>query len=260
MLKHRVIPTLLVENGMLVKGVGFDGWRRVGALMPAVKVFNRRDVDELIVLDITATREGRGPDLKTVRAVALECSVPLTVGGGVKDTSTVRELLRAGADKIALNSALFTHPTLLQEAARLFGSQCIVASIDVRSDASGKDLCSAEQGKRIHPIHPDVWAKELQSRGAGEILLTRVERDGTMTGYDIELIRRVSASVTVPLIASGGCGSHADMVAALHAGADAVAAGAMFQFTEQTPREAKRALAAAGFPVRSPLVQSGERS
>jgi len=249
-LKVRVIPTLLWKSIGLVKGIGFDSWRRVGTALPAVKVYNTRDVDELILLDITATAEGRPPDIEIVAELASECFVPFTVGGGISDVTTVRKLLRAGADKIVINSAAYRLPELVTEVALRFGSQCIVASIDVRCH-EGRYECFALSGREATGRAPEEWAQQLENYGAGEILLTRVEFDGMMSGYDVELIRRVSDSVTIPVIASGGAGHYAHMYAALTEGrASAVAAASMFHFTEQTPAEAKAYLAARGIPVR----------
>ena len=252
MLKVRVIPTLLWKDGSLVKGTGFDSWRRVGAAMPAIKVYNTRDVDELVLMDIAATAEGRGPDLGEIDALARECFVPFTVGGGVASVETVRDLLRAGADKVIVNSAAYPDPALITEAALRFGSQCVVAAIDVLRGDDGEYACCARSGAQRMGIGPVQWARRLEQLGAGEILLTRIERDGTLQGYDIDLLAQVSAAVSIPVIAAGGAGSYDDMLQALRSGgASAVAAGAMFQFTEQTPREAKQFLAAHGIPVRA---------
>jgi cyclase len=252
MLKARVIPTLLWKDGSLVKGTGFDSWRRIGAAMPAIKVYNTRDVDELVLMDITATAESRGPDLAEIDVLARECFVPFTVGGGVASVEMVRDLLRAGADKVIVNSAAYANPALVSEAALRFGSQCVVAAIDaLRGDDGGYECC-ARSGTLRMGIGPVQWAKRLEALGAGEILLTRIERDGTLQGYDVDLLALVTAAVSIPVIAAGGAGSYDDMLRALRTGgASAVAAGAMFQFTEQTPREAKRFLAAHGVPVRA---------
>jgi len=249
-LKVRLIPTLLWKDVGLVKGVRFDSWRRIGSVLPAIKVYNARDVDELILLDITATLEHREPDHESVREFAEECSVPLTIGGGIRTTDQIAALLSAGADKVALNTALYEDPALVDRAARQFGSQCVVASIDAarRSDASY--TCASCSGTRDTGRAPLDVAGEAVERGAGEILLTSIDRDGTMTGYDVDLIRQV-AVLSVPVIASGGAGSYAHMIDAVgRGGASAVAAASIFHFTEQTPAEAKAALHAAGIPVR----------
>ncbi len=254
MLKVRVIPTLLWKDVGLVKGVRFDSWRRVGSVLPAIKVYNSRDVDELVLVDITASSAGRSPDHESVADFADECSVPLTVGGGICEHDQIVALLRAGADKVALNSALFERPALVDDGARQFGSQCVVASVDVRRDAAGGLRCLSHSGTRDTGRDPVQWARELADRGAGEILLTSVDRDGTMTGYDLDLISRVAAAVAIPVIASGGAGTYQHMVDAVRqAGASAVAAASMFHFTEQTPAAAKAAMHAAGIPVRHAL-------
>jgi cyclase len=249
-LKVRVIPTLLWKDYGLVKGVRFDSWRRVGSVLPAIKVYNARDVDELVLLDITASAQERSPDDESVTEFADECFVPLTVGGGIRTHAQIVALLRAGADKVSLNTSLFAEPHLVDEAARKFGSQCVVASLDVRQ-ADGGYTCMSHAGTRDTGREPVAFARELVERGAGEILLTSVDRDGTMTGYDLELTSRVAAAVPIPVIASGGAGTYAHLVdAVVQAGASAVAAASMFHFTEQTPAEAKAAMLAAGIPVR----------
>lgn len=260
MLKVRVIPTLLWKDFGLVKGVRFDSWRRVGSVLPAIRVYNARDVDELVLVDITASSAGRSPDHESVTDFADECSVPLTVGGGICQHEQIVRLLHAGADKVALNTALFERPQLVDDAARQFGSQCVVASVDVRRGDGGELQCLSHSGTRDTGRSPVAWARELADRGAGEILLTSVDRDGTMTGYDLDLIGRVAAAVAVPVIASGGAGTYQHLVeAVLHAGASAVAAASMFHFTEQTPAAAKAAMHAAGIPVRHALGVAAHR-
>jgi cyclase len=254
-LKVRVIPTLLWKDLGLVKGIGFDSWRRVGPVLPALKVYNTRDVDELILVDIVASRAGGGPDHESVADFSEECTVPLTVGGGISTLAQIVSLLHAGADKISLNTACFERPALVDEAAARFGAQCVVASIDVRRLEDGRRTVVSHAGSQVTNREPVAWARELADRGAGEILLTAVERDGTMQGYDLDLIARVAAAVDVPVIASGGAGSYDHMVQAVQqAGASAVAAASMFHFTEQTPAGAKRAMHAAGIPVRTNFV------
>ena len=254
MLKVRIIPTLLWKNPGLVKGVGFDSWRRVGTVLPAVKVYNVRDVDELIVVDVTATREGRVPQRSWVRGFAPFCFVPLTVGGGITDVDQITELLRGGADKVSIGSAAFERPELIGRAAGRFGSQCVVVSLDARREGGGEAECIARSGTIATGRTPAEAARDMCDRGAGEILLTSIDRDGTMSGYDLDLIAEVAGAIDVPLIASGGAGNYQHMIEAVRAGASAVAAASMFHFTEQTPAEAKKALAAAGIPVRQNLM------
>jgi cyclase len=251
MLKTRIIPTLLWKDVGLVKGVGFDSWRRVGPVLPAIKVYNARDVDELVLVDIVASREGTVPDVDSVHDFADECFVPFTVGGGITNLEQIQSLLRAGADKVSINSAAWADPQLIDRAARRFGAQCVVVSIDVRRGDDQGYLCFSHSGTVETGRCPEEWAREAESRGAGELLLTSIERDGTMEGYDLGLIERVVRAVNVPVIASGGAGSYEDMRQAIQeAGASAVAAASIFHFTERTPAEAKSYLAAAGIPVR----------
>lgn len=258
MLKIRVIPTLLWKNFGLVKGVRFDSWRRVGPVLPAIQVYNTREVDELILVDILAGRENAEPDCESVDEFSSQCFVPLTVGGGVTSIAQIQALLRAGADKISINSATYADPALVEAAARRFGAQCIVASIDARRQDDNGYRCYSHAGTVATGRRPDQWARELEQRGAGEILITSIDQDGTMEGYDLELIQSVSRAVNLPVIASGGAGNYEHMrLAVQEAGASAVAAASIFHFTEQTPREAKAYLAAAGLPVRSGLAATG---
>jgi len=258
MLKVRVIPTLLWKSLGLVKGVRFDSWRRVGTIMPAVKVYNNREVDELVLLDIEATREQRAPEYEMIEEIAAECFVPLTVGGGVLDVEMVRGLLRAGADKVCINTAAYADPELIRVAADRFGAQCIVIGIDARRGVDGTYECVSHSGTKVAGKDPVTWARQVEMLGAGEILLTSVDRDGTMEGYDLQLVANVAAAVRIPVIASGGAGSYGHLHEAIVSGASAVAAASIFHFTEQTPREAKRFLKERGVPVREPLVSLGK--
>ena len=254
MLKLRVIPTLLWKHFGLVKGVAFDSWRRVGPVLPAVKVYNQREVDELVLLDIVAHLSSDAPDFESIAEFGQECFVPLTVGGGVTHIDQVQRLLRAGADKVAVNTEAYARPSFINDIANRHGSQCVVASVDVRFQEGGW-LCFSHAGQKNTGLDVISWVKELEDRGAGEILITSIERDGTMQGYDLALIEAVAQAVKIPVIASGGAGNYQHMVEAVtQAGASAVAAASMFHFTEQTPAGAKQALAAAGVPVRVPLV------
>jgi cyclase len=234
-----------------VKGAGFDSWRRVGPVLPAIKVYNARDVDELILVDITATQEGELPDHDSVNDYSEECAVPLTVGGGITSVEQVLALLHSGADKIAINSAAYTHPELIEAAASRFGAQCVVASVDVRRMDDGSYRCFSHAGTQDTGREVEQWARELAARGAGEILLTSIERDGTMGGYDLALVEKIARAVDIPVIASGGAGSYQHMIDVVQqAGASAVAAASIFHFTELTPAGAKVAMQAAGIPVR----------
>ncbi len=251
MLKHRVMPTLLFKEVGLVKGVRYDSWRRVGAAMQAVKVYNLRQVDELVFLDIAATPGGNRPDVQQIDELADVCFMPMTVGGGIRSIDDIRDLLRVGADKVAINTAAVETPSLIADAAAQFGSQCITVSIDVKACDDGTPEVVTHCGTKSTGHDPVAWASEVEHLGAGEILLGSVDRDGTMQGYDIAMVRAISDAVGVPVIASGGAGSYADMAAIIEkGGADAVAAASIFHFTEQTPMGAKQFLHAHGLPVR----------
>jgi cyclase len=258
MLKVRVIPTLLWKDVGLVKGEKFDSWRRVGTVMPSIKVYNTREVDELILLDITATGAKREPDYISIEELAAECFVPLTFGGGIWNIEIVKKVLRAGADKVAINSALFENPKLVSETADRFGSQCVIASLDVKKTGENSWECFSHSGTRPTGRDPILFAKELEKLGAGEILLTSIERDGTMTGYDLEITRRIAHELRIPVIASGGAGNYEHMFEALSVGAQAVAAAAIFHFTEQTPLESKAYLLQKGIPVRDSQKKIGK--
>jgi cyclase len=254
MLKVRVIPTLLWKDYGLVKGVAFNSWRRVGSVLPAIKVYNRRNVDELVLLDIAASCDNGEFDDVSLVDFADECFVPLTCGGGVRTIEDARRLLRAGADKVCVNSSAYADPAIVSAIAAEFGVQCAVASIDARATDNGH-RCFRKAGREATLHTPADWAARMQDCGAGEILLTSIDRDGTMQGYDLALTESVVRRVSIPVIASGGAGSYADMIDAVaKAGASAVAAASIFHFTEQTPQGAKQAMAAAGIPVRLPLA------
>lgn len=210
-----------------------------------VQLLERREVDELIILDIAATPDGRGPRFDEVRALTENLFMPVTVGGGVKDVSDIRRLLANGADKVAINTMAIERPELVSEGAKRFGSQAIVVSIDV---AAGQ--CYSRCGANGTGITPSECAVEMEYRGAGEILLTSIDRDGTLEGYDLDLIHEVSQAVAIPVVAAGGCGSYEHVAQAIRAGAHAAAVGAMFQFTENTPRGASRYLNEHGIAAR----------
>ncbi len=251
MLKTRIIPTLLFKGLGLVKGKSFDSWRRVGAALQSIRVYNLREVDELVFLDIAATPGGARPNFREIDELADNCFMPMTVGGGVKSIEDIRDLLAVGADKVAINTAAVETPELIRDGAREFGAQCVVVAIDVKRGADGTPQVATHCGRTLTGRHPVEWAKQAASLGAGEILLTSVERDGTMEGYDVDVTREVAAAVDVPVIASGGCGSYQHMADVLeNTRASALAAASIFHFTEQTPREAKRFLSERGFRVR----------
>lgn len=255
MLKVRIIPTLLWKQFGLVKGTGFDSWRRVGPVLPAVKVYNQREVDELILVDILAHSSEDALDYESIDDFGQDCFVPLTVGGGIYCMEQVQRLLRAGADKVSINTAAYAKPDLINQIAGRHGSQCVVASIDARAMGNGW-CCFSHAGTKNTGREVVAWARELEDRGAGEILITSIERDGTMLGYDLALIEAVVAAVRIPVIASGGAGNYQHMIDAVRqAGASAVAAASIFHFTEQTPAEAKSAMSGVGVPVRQPFYR-----
>ncbi len=255
MLKTRIIPTLLWKGYGLVKGIGFDSWRPIGTVLPAIKIYNTRQVDELILLDISATGEEREPDYLSIEEYTSECFVPLTYGGGISSLDHIRNTLRAGADKVCLNTIAFEEPLLIKTASGRFGSQCIVVSIDARKKVNGEYECFIRNGTHPTGKKPVEFAKEVEALGAGEILICSIERDGSLEGYDVPLIREVAEAVSIPVIASGGCSGYRNMYEALTEGkASAIAASAIFSFTECTPFEAKLFLKDFGIPVR--LVES----
>lgn len=241
-LAHRVIPTILVKGRTMVKGERFNPWRSVGLAAQAVRIHQARGVDEVCILDVGATPEGRGPDLGLVEELSDVLFAPLAVGGGVQSLDDVTALLRAGADKVVIGTYA---PPIVLPAARHFGSQAIVAALDV----TGRKV-AWQCGRAVSNLDPVDYAKQLADEGAGEILLTSIDREGTQQGYDLDLIRKVSSAVSIPVIAHGGCSGYEDMAAAIAAGASAVAAGALFQFTDATPLEAARYLAARGIEAR----------
>jgi cyclase len=209
-----------------------------------IRVYENREVDELILLDIAATPEGRGPDIETIKSVTSETFMPLTVGGGVRSLDDISDLLNAGADKVAIGTASLRFD-FIRDAAKKFGSQCITVSIDARDG-----FVATNCGQFTTNVCPYAWADMVETMGAGEILLTSIDRDGTLEGYDLDLIRSVAEAVDIPVIASGGARDYADFAAAFEAGAHAVAASALFQFTESTPKGAKHYLKEQGIPVR----------
>lgn len=250
MLKTRILPTLLFKDVGLVKGVGFDSWRRVGSAMQAVKVYNMREVDELLFFDISATPDNRRPDFRQIEELAAECFMPMTVGGGVRSVDDIRELLKVGADKVAINTGAVETPRLISEGASNFGTQCIVVGIDVKASPTGWQVYT-HCGSRPTGLDPVAHARAVEALGAGEIVLTSIDRDGTMTGYDVEITRRIAEAVSIPVIASGGAGNYGHMAEVLrHSKAAAVAAASIYHFTEQTPKEAKAFLRDHGFTVR----------
>lgn len=252
MLNVRIIPCLDVKDGRVVKGVNFVDLRDAGDPVAAAEAYDAAGADELCFLDISASHEGRGVLIDAVNHVAERCFMPLTVGGGVSSVEDFRNLLLAGADKVAINTAAVKNPDLINEAALQFGAQCVVVAIDARKreDTPGWEIFT-HGGRTPTGIDAVEFAREVVSRGAGEILLTSMDCDGVKTGYDIALTRAVAEAVNVPVIASGGAGNAEHMAAAAKEGkASAVLAASIFHFGEVTIDEAKAALAGAGLPVR----------
>jgi imidazole glycerol-phosphate synthase subunit HisF len=246
LLAKRIIPVLLCRGSALYKGQRYKSWRQVGHVMQAVRTHQLRGVDELILLDIDATCNGRGPDFNLVKDVSWDLFTPLTVGGGVRSVDDVRQLLKSGADKVCICTAAIERKSLIEDIANEFGSQALVVAIEV---LNGK--VTSYCGKPGADMDPVAWAKECEARGAGEILLSCVERDGMMHGYDLDLIVKVTSNVNIPVIALGGAGTYDHMHDAIKSGADAVAAGSMFQFTDATPKGAALNLKSKGVETRT---------
>ena len=254
MYAKRVIPCLDVKNGRVVKGVSFVNLRDAGDPVECAVAYDKKGADELVLLDITATHEGRGTMVDIVTRVAKSIFIPFTVGGGIRTTDDFKELLRAGADKISVNSAAVRNPDLINEAAQKFGSQCVVCAIDAKRRAEGGWEVYLNGGRLPTGIDAVEWAREAVSRGAGEILLTSMDCDGQKTGYDIELTKAVSEVVGVPVIASGGAGALEHFYNALTVGkADAVLAASLFHFNEIPIADLKAYLQKQGIPVRPVL-------
>lgn len=250
----RVIPCLDVDQGRVVKGINFDNLRDAGDPVELAARYDSLGADELTFLDVTASKQGRSTILEVVRRTADQVFIPLTVGGGVRSVDDVRELLRAGADKVSVNTAAIKNPELLREMAEIFGAQCIVLSVDARRcreayAPSGFEV-TTHGGTESAGIDAIEWARRGEELGVGEILLNSMDGDGTKEGFDLELLRAVRAAVTIPVIVSGGAGNAADFPPAVAAGADAVLAASIFHFGEVEISDVKDALDAAGYEVR----------
>lgn len=253
MLAKRIIPCLDVDNGRVVKGVNFLGLRDAGNPVDVAKRYNDEGADEITFLDITASSDNRDTILHVIEEVASQVFIPLTVGGGVRSVADIRRLLNAGADKVSINTAAVTNPDLVSEASAFFGSQAIVVAIDakaVNAENSRWDVFTYG-GRKDTGLDAVEWAREMQARGAGEILLTSMDRDGTKIGFNLPLTRAISEAVDIPVIASGGVGNVQHLVdGVLQGKADAVLAASIFHFGEVSIREAKLAMQAAGIEVR----------
>jgi imidazole glycerol-phosphate synthase subunit HisF len=250
-LKRRVIPCLDVKDGRTVKGVGFVNLKDAGDPVELARRYDAEGADELAFLDITASVEGRGTLLEIVQRTSAECFMPLTVGGGVSSVEDVRKLLLAGADKVSINTAAVREPELIRRAAEKFGSQCITVAIDAKQVASSRWEVFTHGGRTATGLDAVEWARRATELGAGEILLTSMDRDGSQSGYDLALTRRVVEAVPVPVIASGGAGGLPHIVEVLaETGVSAVLAASIFHYGRHSIGEAKRAIAEAGIPIR----------
>ena len=250
-LAKRIIPCLDVTNGRVVKGVNFVELRDAGDPVEIARRYDEQGADELTFLDITATSDGRDLILHIIENVASQVFIPLTVGGGVRTVDDVRRLLNAGADKISVNSTAVANPQMVQEAAHKFGSQCIVVAIDAKKSGEGKWEVFTHGGRKPTGLDVVEWAMKMESLGVGEVLLTSMDRDGTKSGFDLDLTRAVSDAVSIPVIASGGVGGLQDLADGIKIGkADAVLAASIFHYGQHTVQEAKHFMAERGIPMR----------
>lgn len=251
MLTKRIIPCLDVRDGKVVKGINFVGIKEVGDPVELAKKYNDQRADELVFLDITATYEGRKTMVDVVRRVAQQVFIPLTVGGGISSIEQIRDLLHSGADKISLNSAALDHPELIEQAAKVYGAQCVVLAIDAKKMPDGSWHCFKAGGRVDTGIDAVEWAKKATALGAGEILLTSMDADGTKKGFDLELCRAIKQAVNVPVIASGGCGQVEHFAQVLEEDvADAALAASLFHYNELSVRDVKEHLKQRGVEVR----------
>lgn len=251
MLAKRIIPCLDVQDGKVVKGINFIGIREVGDPVECAIEYDKQGADEIVFLDITATHEGRGTMLDVVRRTAKNVFVPLTVGGGTRTADDFRELLLAGADKVSVNSAAIRNPSVISEAASRFGSQCVVVAIDAKQTAPGKYNVFINGGRIDTGLDAVQWAKEAEKLGAGEILLTSMDADGTKQGFDVDMLNAVCGVVNIPVIASGGCGELSHFTELFRrTNADAALAASIFHYGELTVNQVKKELKTGGVPVR----------
>lgn len=250
MLKTRIIPTLLWDGSSLVKGTKFDSWRRLGPVLPLLKIYLARHVDEVILLNIATNKRSTPINFEELSKFLSICDLPICFGGGINSLEQIDRLMDLGVDKISINTGLFRNKYLLRDCARKYGTQFVVVSIDVKKDDSGEHICFSENGSKNENKSATDWAIEVEQNGAGEILLTSIENDGMFSGYDLELVNKISNLVSIPVIASGGAKTCRDFEAGLIAGAHALAAASCFQFTELTPKEVKKYLKDQGYCMR----------
>ncbi|MCY0967337.1 imidazole glycerol phosphate synthase subunit HisF [Parathalassolituus penaei] len=250
-LAKRIIPCLDVDKGRVVKGVNFVGIRDAGDPVEIAKRYNDQGADEITFLDITASHEGRDTTVHMVEAIAEQVFIPLTVGGGIRELADIRRMLNAGADKVSINSAAVYNPEFVREASQKFGAQCIVVAIDAKQVAEGRWEIFTHGGRKPTGINAVEWAVKMAEYGAGEILLTSMDRDGVKSGFDLGVTRAISDAVNIPVIASGGVGNLDHLVDGVKlGGADAVLAASIFHFGEYTVQQAKEHMAAAGIEMR----------
>ncbi len=250
-LAKRIIPCLDVDKGRVVKGVNFVGIRDAGDPVEVARRYNEQGADELTMLDITATHEGRETMVETVSAIAGQVFIPLTIGGGIRTCDDIRTMLNAGADKVSINSAAVRNPEFVREASERFGAQCVVVAIDAKQTGEGQWEIFTHGGRKPTGIDAVEWARRMQALGAGEILLTSMDRDGVRTGFDLALTRAVADAVTIPVIASGGVGTLDHLSEGVLEGhADAVLAASIFHFGEFSVPQAKESMRAHGIEVR----------
>jgi imidazole glycerol-phosphate synthase subunit HisF len=251
MLKTRLIPCLVLRNNVIVQSVGFRRYLPVGSASISIEFVANWDVDEIFLVDITASKEQRKPDYNLIRSISRKCFVPLTVGGGIHEVGDIRQVIRAGGDKISINSEAVKNPDFITEGARLYGRQCIVVSIDVKRTEGGRYEVFVDSGKRPTGLDAVAWAKTVERYGAGEIFLNSIDRDGLKQGYDLEILSRVSESVSIPVIACGGVGIMEHFAEGVIKGkASAVSAANIFHYTEHSTIVAKAFLRSAGIDVR----------
>jgi imidazole glycerol-phosphate synthase subunit HisF len=250
MLKNRLIPVIILKDNLIVQSFNFERFLPIGLMKTAIDFFVSWDVDEIIILDIDATKKSRGPKLEVIKQASRECFVPLTIGGGISSLETIKEVLRAGADKISINSYAINNPQFIKDAAKRFGNQCITVSIDARKILNDYNVF-INNGKIDTGIKVYDWVKKLESYGAGEILINSIERDGARQGYDLELLNLVSSNVNIPVIACGGVGNFKHLASGIIDGnCQAAAAANIFQHTEHSTIAAKAIMNRLGVPVR----------
>jgi imidazole glycerol-phosphate synthase subunit HisF len=251
MLAKRIIPCLDVKDGRVVKGVNFVGLTDAGDPVQIARRYDEQGADEITFLDITASSDNRDLILPIIEQVASQVFIPLTVGGGVRKVEDVRRLLNAGADKVGINTSAVTNPQLVFDAAHKYGSQCIVVAIDAKQTAPGQWQVFTHGGRTATGLDAIAWAQKMEQMGAGEILLTSMDRDGTKIGFDLELTRAISDALSIPVIASGGVGGLQHLADGIHLGrADAVLAASIFHYGQHSVQEAKQFMAAQGIPMR----------